>query len=149
LQRQLKGASGRYNGYILDNQQTDPTVEVLHHIFCMEDKKVYILKRRTYDEIIKLIDQNRPNDKHRIEDAAFVTGDFIVFTFARDNQTGIDYIVDFERSENPMNLVFSDGRDVLISQSVFNPELNRVFSEHFGHFDVDPQHVLVSFLNLN
>ncbi|KAI6190961.1 hypothetical protein M3Y97_00175400 [Aphelenchoides bicaudatus] len=139
LERQLKGLSGRYNGYVLDNQQTDPTIETLHHVFCVELQRVFVLRRSVYDGIIKQIDQNRPNDKHRIEDAAFKAGDFIVFTFT--NKPVNDCILDFERSENPMNLVFADGRDVFVSQCVFNNGLNRVFSEHFNHFNIDPHYV--------
>jgi len=140
IDRQLKGISEKLNGYVLDNPDRDPTNEIKHHIYCMDSRKIFILTKRVYDEVIKLIDQNRKNDRHRIEDAAFKTGDYIVFTYSQEHGERHD-IVDFELAENPMDLLNRNGKDVFYSNVVFNKKLNRVISGHFGYFDVDPQEI--------
>lgn len=83
LDRVLVGLSEKLNGYVLDFPDRDPTNDVKHHIYCMEKRSVILLTKATYDETIQIIDQKRKNDRHRIEDAAFKTGDYIVFTFEK------------------------------------------------------------------
>jgi imidazoleglycerol phosphate dehydratase HisB len=132
----MKGLSGKLNGYILDNPDRDPNVPILHHVYCTHKKCIFILTKDAYDENVRQLDQNRKNDHHRIEDAAPKIGDYIVFTIEKNQKYG-HVILDFEKAENPMDLEFDNGTNVFKSLCVFNGDLNKVYSEHFGEFEVN------------
>jgi hypothetical protein len=138
--RTLCGSSHELNGCVLDDPHPDPNDPILHRVYCADTQRVYMLTRRIYEERIKEIDQKRPNDCFKIEDARLYFGKYIKFTIGERNS-----IVDFVLGTDKEDALFEDGRNVFKSKCVFNKDHTECKTEHFNVISLNPEDILVSF----
>ncbi|KAI6206574.1 putative oxidoreductase dhs-27 [Aphelenchoides besseyi] len=127
--RSIHGPSEKQHGVVLNGQ--DFSGRYLHYVYCFERSHVYPMTEEVFKRTVRAVERKRRNDVHRKIDETLKFGDYIYFCFDHNNE-----VVDYERGTNAEDAFVVDNRAVFKSRCVFNPELDRVHTEHFEELKI-------------